>query len=240
MQSSRSGPDPLDPGARGFAHRGLHGPGVPENSLAAFRAAARFNCGAECDVRLSRDNVPVVFHDADLKRMCGTPERVVECDSRWLAGRALLGTDETIPTLAQILSHWPVHLPLLIECKTIGGNGPHLADVAASALGACRRTAGIMSFDPSVSRRLSTHGADLARGLVVDAEWPADFRAHAIEQAAPQFLAVDVRLLADPWTAAMRERMPIYSWTVRTSAERAQAEVQADAVIWEGDGGPRN
>jgi len=34
MRSSRSGTDPLDPGPKGFAHRGLHyGSGIPENSL---------------------------------------------------------------------------------------------------------------------------------------------------------------------------------------------------------------
>ena len=34
--------------------------------------------------------------------------------------------------------------------------------------------------------------------------------------------------------------MPVYTWTIRTAAERAQAEVQADALIWEADGGPQN
>jgi len=33
--------------------------------------------------------------------------------------------------------------------------------------------------------------------------------------------------------------MPVYSWTIRTAEERRQAEVQADALIWEGDGRPR-
>ena len=35
-----------------FAHRGLYGPGVPENSLAAFRRAAEAGCtGAAEDLR---------------------------------------------------------------------------------------------------------------------------------------------------------------------------------------------
>ena len=44
----------------------------------------------------------------------------------------------------------------------------------------------------------------------------------------------------DPRVARLRRRMPIYTWTIRTAAERAQAEVHADALIWEGDGRPRN
>src|SRR4051794_4857772 len=71
MRSSPSGPDLLEPGPGGFAHRGLHGSGVPENSLAAFQAAFNQTVGVECDVRLSGDGSAVVFHDPDLTRMCG-------------------------------------------------------------------------------------------------------------------------------------------------------------------------
>lgn len=58
------------------AHRGyrLH---YPENTLiaveAALRAGARY---VEIDVQLSRDRIPMLFHDADLMRVCGTPGAV--------------------------------------------------------------------------------------------------------------------------------------------------------------------
>ena len=71
MRSSQSGPDPLDPGPKGFAHRGLHyGSAFPENSLIAFAAALEFGAGIECDLRLTADERIVVFHDADAWRMC--------------------------------------------------------------------------------------------------------------------------------------------------------------------------
>src|SRR5258707_14041415 len=77
MRSSPSGPDPLDPGPAGFAHRGLHsGTAFPENSLIAFAAALEFRAGIECDLRLTRDNQIVVFHDADAWRMCASPMRI--------------------------------------------------------------------------------------------------------------------------------------------------------------------
>src|SRR4029453_15635249 len=117
MRSSPSKAAPLRPSWLGFAHRGLHGPGVPENSLEAFREAIIATCGAECDVRLSKDGVPIVFHDANLRRLCANDARVDECDSGWLTGQMLLDTNETIPTLADLLDMWPRHLPLLIECK---------------------------------------------------------------------------------------------------------------------------
>jgi glycerophosphoryl diester phosphodiesterase len=66
MRSSRSRPDPLDPGPLGFAHRGLHfGSAVPENSLEAFHEALELGAGIECDLRLTADDRIVLFHDAD-------------------------------------------------------------------------------------------------------------------------------------------------------------------------------
>ena len=46
-----------------YAHRGLHGGGVPENSLAAFELACKKGFGIELDVQLSRDGKVMVFHD---------------------------------------------------------------------------------------------------------------------------------------------------------------------------------
>ena len=56
-----------------YAHRGLfdNEGDVPENSLAAFKKAVDEGYGIELDVQLSKDKVPVVFHDAGLYRMCG-------------------------------------------------------------------------------------------------------------------------------------------------------------------------
>ena len=56
-----------------YAHRGLfdNKTNAPENSLAAFKKAVAAGYGMEFDVQLSKDDIPVVFHDATLKRMCG-------------------------------------------------------------------------------------------------------------------------------------------------------------------------
>ena len=51
------------PFLRPYAHRGLWGGDVPENSLAAFKRAAERGLAIELDVQLSRDGVVMVFHD---------------------------------------------------------------------------------------------------------------------------------------------------------------------------------
>ena len=65
---------------RNYAHRGLHkiDKSIPENSLPAFEAAARIGYGVELDVHLTLDDELVVFHDDDLKRICGVEGKVEE------------------------------------------------------------------------------------------------------------------------------------------------------------------
>ena len=57
--------------ARPIAHRGYHDlrRGRPENTLAAFDAAVAAHYAIECDLHISADGVPVVFHDDDLERL---------------------------------------------------------------------------------------------------------------------------------------------------------------------------
>jgi glycerophosphoryl diester phosphodiesterase len=240
MPLSRSAPDPLRPGPLGFAHRGLHGPGIPENSLAAFREAARFGCGAECDVRLPVDGVPMVFHDRDLRRLCGSSEEVAHLDSGDLASRRLAGTAETVPALWELLERWPTYLPLLIEAKSEEGRGSRVACAVAGEvvqLDSFDHLA-VMSFDPEVGAELEREMPEVRRGLVVDAEWTEARRAEALARSRPHFLAIDRRLAGSPWTAEMRRRMPVYAWTIISAAQRSDLRTGVDALIWEGDGRP--
>ena len=59
-----------------YAHRGLHSmeAQAPENSLAAFRRAVHAGYGIELDVQLTKDDVPVVFHDFTLHRVCAADQ----------------------------------------------------------------------------------------------------------------------------------------------------------------------
>ena len=71
---------------RMYAHRGLHnmnpslreanspycnGGNYPENSYAAIKRAVEQGFGIEFDVHLTKDGIPVVFHDDTLLRICG-------------------------------------------------------------------------------------------------------------------------------------------------------------------------
>lgn len=100
-----------------FAHRGLFSEEIPENSMAAFQRAIDKGIGIELDVRLTRDKVPVVFHDRTLIRMCGDKRRISRTDYSELKKLTLGRSDEKIPTLKEVLELIGGKVPLLIETK---------------------------------------------------------------------------------------------------------------------------
>ena len=236
MRSSRSKPDPLDPGAEGFAHRGLHsGPAFPENSFPAFAAALELRAGIECDLRLTADDHILVFHDADAMRLCASPLRIGKSTLAEL-GRLHLG-GQPIPTLPGLLSIVAGRVPLLLEVKVDGDIWRWIPALRGDLAG-YTGPFGIMSFDPRLPRLLKTNLPGIRRGLVLRAGLPSLRRWAAIRLADPEFVAVERTALTEPWVAHLKQRMPVYSWTIRTAEERRQAEVQADALIWEGNGRP--
>ena len=237
MRSSRSEIDPLDPGPAGFAHRGLHyGSAFPENSLIAFAAALERGAGIECDLRLTADNEIVVFHDADARRLCASSMQIANSTLAQL-GRLTIG-EHPIPTLASLLSMVEGRVPLLLEVKA-NDDIWRWMPALERALGAYDGRFGVMSFDPRIARLARTNLPKVRRGLVIRGDLAAIRRRTALWLANPHFVAVDKSALGRPWVARLRRRLPVYSWTIRTPAERETAEIHADALIWEGDGRPR-
>jgi glycerophosphoryl diester phosphodiesterase len=238
MRSSQSGPDPLDPGPQGFAHRGLHyGARLPENSFVSFAAALESGIGIECDLRLTADNQIVVFHDSDAMRICGSPLKIGQ--SEWAELSRLSVGEHPIPRLDSLLRLVDGRVPLLLEVKVESDIWRWIPALKRGLAGYQGRF-GVMSFDARIPRLLKTNLPHVRRGLVIRDRLSTTHRWLAMLLADPQVLAVERNCLSKPWARHARGRMPVYSWTIRGAEERAQAEVQADALIWEGDGRPRN
>lgn len=104
---------------RHYAHRGLfdNATEAPENSVAAFRKAVEAGYGIELDVQLSKDGVPVVFHDASLKRMCGVDGNVWDYTLAELKQLHLADSSATIPTFEEALIAIDRKVPLIVEYK---------------------------------------------------------------------------------------------------------------------------
>lgn len=102
-----------------YAHRGLHDnkSDAPENSMKAFKKAVDAGYGIEFDVQLSKDKIPVVFHDATLNRMCGVDGNVWDYTLEELQQMKLADSEETIPTFTDVLELVDGKVPLIIEYK---------------------------------------------------------------------------------------------------------------------------
>ena len=104
---------------RPIAHRGLHDKKlIIENSLEAFENAMEHNLAIECDIVLSKDKEIIVFHDYDLKRMCGIDSNINELSINEIRKLKLLDTDCKIPSLDEMLHLVDGQTPILIEIKS--------------------------------------------------------------------------------------------------------------------------
>ena len=105
-----------------FAHRGLHtlDKSVPENTLTAFKNAMEKSYGIEMDVNQLKDGTIVVFHDKNLKRLCGVDLFLKDLNFEDLNDYRILNTDEKIYKLEDILKIIDGKVPLLIELKPFG------------------------------------------------------------------------------------------------------------------------
>ncbi len=103
-----------------YAHRGFHkqDKSVPENSLAAFKAAVENGYGMEFDIQLTKDEQVVVHHDHSLKRMCGVDLNVSELTYEEILQYNLLNTTEKVPLLSELLEIVDGKTPLIVELKS--------------------------------------------------------------------------------------------------------------------------
>jgi glycerophosphoryl diester phosphodiesterase len=226
-------------GSRPFAHRGLHGPGRPENSRAAFEAAIDAGFGIELDVQASRDGEAFVFHDDELDRLTMARGVTADLSAAELARLRLAGTAETVPALTDALRLIAGKAPLLIEVKSPHRRVAPLCRAVAAALADYSGPVGVMSFNPQVGAWFVRHAPQWLRGLVVTESGKKGMRGRferyfAFSHVRPDFLAYDIRDLPSAFAAAKRAAgVPVFTWTVRSAADRARAAVSADQIIYE-------
>ena len=153
------------PFLRPYAHRGLWDGEVPENSLAAFRAAAARGLAIELDVQLSKDGTVMVFHDYTLTRMCGKDVLLADLTEAQLRECRLGDSDERIPTFVEVLAAVDGKVPLLIELKGENGNAA-LCPAVAALLDGYSGAWCVESFNPLLLRWFKKHRPSALRGLL--------------------------------------------------------------------------
>ncbi len=216
-----------------YAHRGLWNERMPENSVAAFRAAAEAGFGVELDARLSADGQVFVLHDASPARVCPDAQkgkRACAYTLPQLQSLSLQGTKERIPTLAQALDAVDGKTPLIIELKA-GPEGTALCRAVLRVMRGYRGAWCVESFDPRLLFWFRVHAPGVRRGQLgfgrgsETAAQFSSFRARMMESllmnvlSRPDFLAWDASSARFPPSAW---RGPVAAWTVK-SEERLEA-----------------
>lgn len=151
-----------------YAHRGLHGPGAPENSMAAFRAALDGGFGVELDVHLLKDGNLAVMHDSLLNRTTGQAGRMEDLTTEDLKHYFLEGTAETIPEFGEVLDLFGGKAPLIIELKSADGNHAALTEAACKLLEGYPGPFCMESFDPKCVAWLRKNRPDIIRGQLAE------------------------------------------------------------------------
>ncbi|TFZ01442.1 glycerophosphodiester phosphodiesterase [Ramlibacter rhizophilus] len=215
-----SAPGPVSPWPypRWIAHRGA-GKLAPENTLAAFRLGACHGYRmAECDVKLSADEVPFLLHDATLERT--TNGHGIAGDLPWSALAALDAgawhspayAGEALPTL-EALARWCLDEDVLlnIEIKPTPGLERHTGEVVAREARRLWRDAAVppllTSFQPQALAGAREAAPELPRGLLLDAPWEGWFEfARELDCVAVvcKHLLWDAALVAQVHAAGMR------------------------------------
>lgn len=232
----------------GYAHRGLHGNGIPENSMAAFRAALDGGYGIELDIHLMRDGNLAVIHDASLLRTAGADVRIEDLTAEDLENYRLEGTDEKIPLFRDVMALYEGKAPMIVELKPVGGNHAALAEAACELMKDYKGVYCMESFDPRCVAWLRKNRPEVIRGQLTENFVAHDSKLHpAIRfllthnllnfSTVPDFVAYKFDHRHDSFTTALCRNVwdvQGVSWTIRCQEDYDTAVQEGWLPIFEG------
>lgn len=195
-----------------IAHRGASAE-APENTLAAFRRALALKVdGIELDVQLTRDGVPVVFHDASLRRLTGSRSRLTEKSADELANLRVRGT-EPIPRLVEVLCLTRGRAVVQIELKAGVAVAPVIRAIKSS-----RATAWVIlaSFEPALVRESLRLAPAVPRMLISTGRSAPAALARQLASLGARGLSVNHRAVRSAaWVEYFHARgYSVWCWTV--------------------------
>jgi glycerophosphoryl diester phosphodiesterase len=225
------------------AHRGYHGPGIPENSMAAFHAAIQNGYTIELDVNATKDDVLVVFHDNNLVRMTGYNKTIEDCTFAEIRELVLDSTKEKIPVFAEVLDAVNGRAGLLIEIKQHPRIGK-VEELLCHQLDTYSGKFAVASFDPRILAWFYHNRPMYIRGQISGGlkgtKLPVLQRfllknLVVTLTSRPDFIACQYRHL-NPWIRFFTGifRLPVLAWTIRNPATATQCRDEGLGLIFEG------
>ena len=235
-----------------YAHRGLHDNrgSAPENSLAAFAKAVENGYGIELDVQLSRDGIPVVFHDHLLKRAArdetGQPVNgaVSDYTLEELRRFHLFDSEEKIPLFSEVLSLVNGAVPIIVEIKAeMGSDCETLCQKADQLLSKYPGKYVVESFHPMAVLWYRRHRPEIIRGQLSDGflRETGKLRYLPVEylltnlRTRPDFIAYNWEYEANPSRriAAKLFHCPSVAWTIQSQDTLNRMRKKFDLLIFD-------
>ncbi len=228
------------PFMRDYAHRGLHGHGIPENSISAFGRAVEKGVGIELDVQLTKDGEVVVFHDYTTERMTGVEGKVAEMTLDELQCLNLAETDEKIPLFSEVLELIDGKIPILIELKG-ESSSTELCGKLCRVLEGYNGDYIVESFNPLLLRAFAKLRPDVPRGILsANLTKTKGALGFALKNLLLNFLCRVDFVAYDfsdkfPLTARLCVKMGACKllWTPRNDGEIADSRPRCDGIIFE-------
>ena len=217
-----------------YAHRGMHGGKIEENTLEAFAKAVENGYGIELDVRVSADGQAVIAHDSALWHDSGEGRNI--CD---------LTADELkeygVPLLSEALDVIDGKVPVIVElkCET---SDISICPIVAEVLDEYNGEYCIESFNPYVLKWFRECRPEIARGQLSAAFTEKHPKYFMIKNllvnciSRPDFIAYDHKAPFNLSLALCRKlyNTPVFAWTVETAEEWSKCADKFDAYICNG------
>jgi glycerophosphoryl diester phosphodiesterase len=239
---------------RPIAHRGLHdrAGGIIENTHAAFEAAIAKNYAIECDVQLSSDGVPFIFHDDNFERLTSATGRsdamaIADVQNLVLTGSSANQTPQRFTEfLAQIAGR--TQLQIELKQQADAARTAKLANEVAAALRGYTGPYTLESFDPRLIVALRQAGVTAPIGIITYdynergwdkhiTGWRKFVLRHMLHWPWTRFDFISCRNLSLylPMVRFLHARgMEVTAWTIKSEQEARAALRASDQIVFEG------
>ncbi len=212
----------------GVAHRGLHGNGISENSLNAFRKAIDANAAFELDIHLTKDKELIVCHDSDLRRVTGKEGIVEDMTLEEISSYTLLD-GQRIPTFQEVLDLNQERSLIVVELKVYKDNYKPLRKKAMEVLSQIKDSKKIVliSFDP---RALLHIGKRFKRQLLVCEDHDWTWKLHRLYDS----VDLEASMAKRKEVIAYRKKGGIVNiWTVETIEQAKEYAPYVDTITYQ-------
>jgi glycerophosphoryl diester phosphodiesterase len=220
-----------------IAHRGLWGGDIEENTLTAYKNAVHNGYAIEIDLWASKDGVIYSFHDGFLKRMTGVEGHINDFDSSYINTLKIVGTDEGIPTLRDVLFAVNGKVPILIEIKN--QKDELIIERVLDELFEYQGEIAIQSFNPLHINKVRKIAPHIIRGVLGTSKADGEkwLTRHVLKHLSLNFLVkpdfISMRYADLPLPKRKTKNKAVLGWTVKSQEVYDKIKNHCDNIIFE-------